>query len=318
MNVTVIKKPTCFITEIYNKDTDSDTILPFNSSHPSHTRRDIPLGLSKSAKRLTDDDVTTQVKLGELSDKLVRCGYPVGLVNSAAQRAMSMTREDLRKVKEVTKRDEVIPFVHVYDPSLPQLFSIIRDLTSRLYTNRHLRTIFAPYRIINSQKEPLSLGRQLQHSRFEDRTITWEGGRTTVTKCNRTGCRSCQDILEVSSLYFPNSGILFSIKTEMNCTARNLIYVLFCKKCDYSYIGETVNFRDRMSKHRSNSAAWTSASMEVSRHLYRCGQGFWASPLFKVKQENKIARLVKEDKLVKLLRPELNRDERNLLHLQTY
>ena len=159
----------------------------------------------------------------------------------------------------------------------------------------------------------MSLSSQLQHSRFEDRT-TLLGA--SVTKCNRSGCKCCQDILEVSSLYFPNSNINFSIKTKMDCTVRNLIYVLFCKKCSYSYIGETVNFRGRMSQHRSNSSSWGSASMEVSRHLYRCSQGFWASPLFKVKEENKISRLVKEDKLIKLLKPDLNRDERNLLHLQ--
>ena len=85
LNVTILKKDDGFQTQIYNKETESDTYLPFTSSHPRHTKTNIPFGLAKSVKRLTDDDATVQVKLFELSDKLVRCGYPVGMVNSAAK-----------------------------------------------------------------------------------------------------------------------------------------------------------------------------------------------------------------------------------------
>ena len=51
--------------------------------------------------------------------------------------------------------------------------------------------------------------------------------------------------------------------------------------------------------------------------LCKCGEGFWRCPIYKVKQESKIARLVMEDKLIKKLKPDLNRDQRNLLHLTT-
>ena len=70
-----------------------------------------------------------------------------------------------------------------------------------------------------------------------------------------------------------------------------------------------------MSTHRSNSKHEESAVMKVSKHLYQCGLGFWLCPIFKMRVENKIARLVKEDYLVKLLKPDLNADTRNLLHL---
>ena len=105
----------------------------------------------------------------------------------------------------------------------------------------------------------------------------------------------------------------------MTCAVRNVIYVIQCKneECGYTYIGETVNFRRRMSQHKSNSASLAYAAMDVSRHLYACGKGFWRCPIFKVKRENKMERLVIEDRLVKWLKPDLNRDQRNLLHLTT-
>ena len=92
-------------------------------------------------------------------------------------------------------------------------------------------------------------------------------------------------------------------------------YVIQCKKCGFTYIGESVNLRHKMSAHRFSCSSLNNVCQEVSRHLCECGMGFHICPLFKMKQEGKIARLVMEDKLVKLLKPDLNRDKRNLLHL---
>ena len=101
----------------------------------------------------------------------------------------------------------------------------------------------------------------------------------------------------------------------MDCLARNVIYAIWCKKCNKSYIGETVCLRERMNAHRSNSKDEDRSLMEVSRHLFVCGGGFWVCPLLKVKEDDKILRLVNEDEHVKLLKPDLNADRRNLLHL---
>ena len=90
---------------------------------------------------------------------------------------------------------------------------------------------------------------------------------------------------------------------------------MFCNKCNKSYIGETVNLRRRANTHRSNSKSLDYAVMKVSRHLYDCGKGFKICPILKINDECKISRLVKEDRLIKTLKPDLNADKRNLLHL---
>ena len=207
----------------------------------------------------------------------------------------------------------MVTFVHRFHPSLPQIFQEVKKLITRLSSSRSLRPIFGETRFISSQTEPLSLGGLLQHSRFDERRVVPDGPK--ITKCGHRGCRCCPDILETSELYFRNSGITWQIKTTMNCAVRNVIYCVICKSCGYTYIGETVNLRNRMSTHRNNSKHEESAVMKVSKHLYQCGLGFWLCPIFKMRVENKIARLVKEDYLVKLLKPDLNADTRNLLHL---
>ena len=58
------------------------------------------------------------------------------------------------------------------------------------------------------------------------------GAVTGIKKCGIRGCGICEDILEVNFFYFRNSGVTFEIKTPMDCTVRNLIYVLQCTHQD--------------------------------------------------------------------------------------
>ena len=311
LNITIIKSKNNFITEIHQKDTDSDTYLPFLSCHPRHIKINIPFNLAKNVKRLTDNDSTVNQKLSELSNKLERCGYPKGLIKSAVNEAISSSRADLREVREKANEESIIPFVHLHDPSLPDLYTTFKRLTLNLFFTKDLKEIFKDYKIINSVREPPNLGRILQPFKLNTGTSQ---SLSMISKCQRKNCKSCKEIMEVNTLFFANSGVTFQIKTPMTCLTRNLVYALFCKKCNHSYIGETHDFRERMNHHRWDNNN-ESAPQEVNQHLRSCGQGFTSCPLYKVKEESRIARLVKEHFLIKLLKPDLNRDERNILHL---
>ena len=313
LDVNIVKTDNGFQTVIHNKETDSDSYLPFSSCHPRHTTTSIPFNLARRVRALTDDTSICKVKLSNLEAKLQSSGYPQGLVKTATREALLLNVEDLRKrkVKDLTNNE--ISFVHTFNPALPQLYSEVKSLTSRVFSTKELRPIFGGTRIIKSQREPPSLGRLLQHSRFDELPVAVEG--TGVTKCGHSKCESCKEILEVNELFFRNSGVTFKIKKSMNCLVRNVIYALFCNGCGNSYIGETVNFRERMNGHRNKSTSSLYANAEVSKHLLNCGQGFKSCPIFKVREQSKIARLVIEDKLMKWLKPDLNTDQRNLLHL---
>ena len=314
LDVTLIKTATSIETEIYNKETDIDTILPYDSCHPRHTVKAIPFNLARRTKTLTDNQQRAEAKLLALRDRFVRCRYPVGLVETAIEAARVLDTKELRKVKQKDKNDSILTFVHTYDPTLPNLVPSVRGAISRIYTSREVKHIFMGTRFINSQREPRSLERILHKPRFDDLELATV--ETGSRKCGFRNCRTCEDILETDNLYFPNADITFTIRKQMSCITRNLVYAILCKKCGYSYIGESVNLRSRMNSHRSASSSHTAATQEVSKHLYKCGMGFDICPLYKVGEENKVTRLVKEDRLIKLLKPDLNRDQRNLLQLK--
>ena len=314
LDVLVYKTPEGFKTVVSSKDTDSGTVLHYTSNHPRHCRDNIPFNMARRARALTDDDVLAESKMAELTSRFLTGGYPKGMVNSAVHNAMMLSTADLRKPREKTSGDDIITFVHTFDPAHPDLFSRIRDLVSRLCTSVECRPIFGNTKIIDSCREPSSLLRMLQHSRFDESGST--ANNRGVTKCGQKNCKLCSQILETDLVPFSNAGCSFRISTKMDCTVRNVVYALFCGGCSKTYIGETVCLRDRANSHRSSSYNEDAAVMEVSMHLFRCGQGFKMCPLVKVKAECKILRLVIEDNLIKLLKPDLNADRRNLLHLK--
>ena len=203
--------------------------------------------------------------------------------------------------------------MHTYDPAYPGFMSSVLSIISRLFSSKECKPIFGSSRVIESRREPLSLLRIFQHSRFDDpMSVSMNRG---VTKCGLPNCKLCLEIMEVDEVMFANSGKKFTIRSKMDCTSRNVVYALFCQNCNSSYIGETVNLRNRASAHRNNSKTLDRAVMQVSRHICECGKGFRMCPLLKLKEECKITRLVKEDNLIKIFKPDLNADKRNLLHL---
>ena len=314
LDVLIYKTCLGFKTVVQGKETDSETFLPFTSSHPRHCRENIPFSMAKRVRALTDEDDKAWHQMSELSSRLLKAGYPVGLVHSAVQDAMALSIADLQKSLNKDSNDDIMAFVHTYDPAHPALLWEIKNLVSRLFTSVECKRLFANTKIIDSRREPSNLLRVLQHSRFDESgSAAYNKG---VSKCGMKNCKLCLDILETDSVFFSNAGFSLRVNAKMDCTARNVVYALFCGGCSHSYIGETVCLRDRATAHRSNSKSEDRAVMEVSRHLLNCGMGFKICPIYKLKEECKILRLVVEDNLIKLLRPDLNTDRRNLLHLQ--
>ena len=257
-------------------------------------------------------------EMNALAQKLSNSNFPLGMVRTAIKSAFNQDPKKLRKEKRTEEgSDETgsISFVHFYDPTLPKLFSEVKTLISRIFTSGDLRPIFGGVRIVDSLREPSNLTRTLQHSRFDGSSDSVSS--TVITGCGHRGCLSCREILEVNELYFCNSETTFKIKTKMDCTVRNVVYVIFCQSCNQSYIGETVCFRERMNAHRSKSKSTDCDIQEVNRHLFNCGRGFRSCPLYKIREESKVTRLVMESHFIKTLKPDLNKDKRNLLHLSS-
>ena len=304
-------------TKSFSKETDSGTFLPFDSSHPHPCKINIPFNMARRVKALTDDPDIAETKMCELAIKLETSGYPTNTINLAIHKAMQLTTQELLVKQPKSNKENAITFVNTYDPYYPSLFAKVNSYFQKLKKDPETEKMFEHSFVINSQTNAKSLKRIFQHSQFDfsERESPIPRG---VSKCGAPRCKTCENILEVDSVYFKNTGMTFSIRASMNCLVRNVIYYIICTKCKEDYIGETTNLRNRNTAHRNNSKDESRAVMEVSRHIFCCGEGYKICPILKVKEDCKITRLVKEDAVIKKSKPSLNRDKRNLLHLNVY
>ena len=68
--------------------------------------------------------------------------------------------------------------------------------------------------------------------------------------------------------YMSINGPLFEVKTNMDCSSKNLLYVIKCEGCGEDYIGETGNeLRKRMTVHRQQIRDPTINMIPLSAHL---------------------------------------------------
>ena len=232
LDVLVKRENTKIETDIYYKPTDSKQYLLFNSCHPKHTKTSIPFSLARRIRSIVTNEATLQKRMDELRIVLINQKYPKNVIDKGIQKAMNVSREDLRVVRE-KKNENLIPFVSTFNPKNPEMFNTIRQNLPILHEDETMKEIMQNYPIIKSKRQPWNLKKLLTRAKFEEIQES-----PKITKCNRPNCGVC-DYLMTDNEFLFKCGKTFKVKTTMSCDAKNLIYVIKCKGCDEEYIGET-------------------------------------------------------------------------------
>ena len=101
---------------------------------------------------------------------------------------------------------------------------------------------------------------------------------TTIKKCGSRICRTCPYIEECNFFISNSTGVKFFPKTNghnpLNCKTQNLVYMIFCKCCNFQYIGETKNrLQTRFSGHKSSIKSGNFCQV-IHKHFEEGGHGF--------------------------------------------
>jgi len=94
---------------------------------------------------------------------------------------------------------------------------------------------------------------------------------TNVKPCHNSRCSICSQILEGTRYKFQCGFVFIVSDPDLNCNARDVIYVLRCTKCHAEYIGETKNLRRRMNKHISD-IRHNRRLCRATDHFVKCGR----------------------------------------------
>ena len=129
-----------------------------------------------------------------------------------------------------------------------------------------------------------------------------------MSKCNEQRCGLCKSIIEGSCLKLKDK--TFHVKEHMNCTVRNVLYVLICNGCKEFFIGQTGDkLRNRKTVHEQQIRDPPTRQMPVSKHIDNCCKTqpkFSIFPFYKFQTDDVSARLAKERYFIDVFSPKLN------------
>lgn len=303
LDVNVQTNDNRIVTDIFYKITDTKQYLDFRSYHPRHIKNNIPFNLARRICTIVSTKDKIDLRLEELRQNLLACNYPPGIINKGLEMALNIPQNQLREEKKTITNNSDIPFVTTNHPHSNETKNIIYETMKKVKNNESLGKLFDNTRIINAKRQPPNLKQILTNSHFSSTTETF-----SVSKCGEKKCMMCTQIREGNHFNFGTSR--FSIKSDMNCNSRNVVYVLECGGCDKLYIGETNNLRLRINNHRTLSN--TGAGLYVNNHFYNCAgknhPTFKVMPFYKVKRDDTTLRKEKELYFINKFKPLLNRD----------
>ena len=70
-----------------------------------------------------------------------------------------------------------------------------------------------------------------------------------------------------------------------DCDSRDVLYILICNNCEYFYLGKTIDFKQRIRKHKSDvEHSQNSTCREFTEHLRDCAKIFFRFTCFIMKK----------------------------------
>ena len=241
-------------TDLFSKPSDSKSYLHYDSDHPHHTKRAIPLGLGMRMRRICSNDEDYRKHKADLKDRLIGREYPEPLVESELKKVDRMNREQLRKGEPKRGNNTVdgrgAPMVVTYSRCLPDIKKILKSKRHILKRSQNLEGMFPADSMVAYRR-----GRNLKDGLVHRMSrLIMNSGRRTREDCGK-GCVICKrtyggaDRDKVRG----NKGDRMYDRT-IGCRSRNVIYGIGCSKCDrVVYVGETgTSLYARTQNHMSS------------------------------------------------------------------
>ena len=302
LDILVKKNGDVINTDLYSKPTDTHNYLDFKSCHPKHTKVNIPFNLASRIITIVRDHQTQEKRLSELQEQLLEQHYPLNVIQDGISRAKRKGPITTPAHRGEHESNDVIAFVHTHNPRNQNMGPAIHTARQLLNRSETMKTVLQKKNIINSKRQPKNLKRILTSSKFETQQQT-----PGVTKCRRSRCKTCPDLIEGTHVTF-NNGKTFHVKANMSCTTKNVIYSIICENCKAFYIGQTKNeLCKRMTLHRQQTNHEALRVLNVNKHIHACAGGnFKIFPLYHVQSTNAHVLDEKEQTLINGLKPQLN------------
>ena len=237
-------------TDLYTKPTDKHQHLLFSSCHPLHTKKAIPFSLALRLRRICSTYETFKTRAAELTTYLLKRGYNRNFLTKQIQRAADIPRRLTLQTKDANKPKR-IPFILTFNPSLPRISNIIKKHYNLLLSSERCRKAFKHLPVVAFRRCP-NLRDLLVSAKLPSNSTNPNPQLPCGSfRCGKN-CATCPYMTDgLTSYTFFSTGETRTIKSNLTCDTKNLIYMIQCNRCNLQYIGETKRqLKDRFNEHR--------------------------------------------------------------------
>ena len=197
----------------------------------------MPFNLARRICTIVEEKNTRDQRLIELQNTLVKQGYPVQLIEFGAQKATEIPIEDLRKSKDRDKEETpILTFVSTFNPRNTDMFKVIKDTLLLQNESPRMKKALNNIKLINSKRQPSNLKKLLTRERFDLSTTQKQEhqGVKKVNRCTTKTCLACTVLEETDKVTFSSCQETFMVKNEMDCSCKDIIFLLNCGGCKNS------------------------------------------------------------------------------------
>ena len=226
--------------DIYYKPTNSFNYLTYSSCHPSHTKNNIALSLAKRIINIVTDN--REKRLSELKKHLIERNHPPEIIDYTFTKCF---QPKLNKSKDLEK----IIFTRTFNPNhVINLNKLARSLEN--IRINELKQCFQNKTVQLGTRQSKNLRKIRTKAKFEENPLP------LLVK----GFFPCNDCIyhrrgyfkPCKSFQFKAKSMIWHYKCYFNCDSKNVIYILMCNTCEWFYLGQTTNLKQRIRKHKSD------------------------------------------------------------------
>ena len=252
------------MTDVFSKN--SHSYLPPDSCHPPSVFKGMLIGMGRRLRMICSEDKTLEERIDEYAKYLVVSGWKLKDAVKGLKEGADIPREKaLQKCSK--KKGKKLAWVTTWDPRVPDKSSIIKNNLKLLYKNPDNLKIFPKKSIIAGSRRAKNLGEIYKPSVPKRTREHGPENRKGFFKCERK-CDTCLHSIETTSFKSNWDGRKWNIKSHLNCTTTNVIYMIQCKKhSEFLYVGSTVNIKKRWANHKSDVKLKKVKKCSVAAHV---------------------------------------------------
>ena len=184
---------------------------------------------------------------------------PLTVVSSDLSKARSVSRDSLLSRSNVKESVRKVPLILDFNSYNKKVMSIVRRNFEQYLTDDVDIGKMFDSNFLGSFIKEKSFANHLVSSR-----LSAEYEIPGTFQCNRSAGNTCAYVSSATVIVGPFD--TFDIRQSISCTSDNIVYCIFCSKCDY--IGETGRrLGDRFREHLNDIKHKRIEKSEIARHF---------------------------------------------------